>query len=200
MSNNQCTSTDARFAARIRTSLKQHRFALAIGAGSTNWLSIKESLMKTIIAASVTALFIVGAQAQTPAAPAGAAPSSASMAKGDAKRDMRVEHQIKDLHAKLKITSSEETMWNAVADSMRDSAKDLDAAIDKRKSARETASAVDDLNEYGDIAQAHADGVKKLSAAFAPLYGAMPDEQKRLADEVFEHRAHEMKKISKVSK
>jgi len=41
---------------------------------------------------------------------------------------------------------------------MRENAKDLDQAIDKRAANKATASAVDDLNAYADIAQVHANG------------------------------------------
>jgi hypothetical protein len=77
---------------------------------------------------------------------------------------------------------------------MRDSAVELDKAIDKRESIVDSAPAIDNLNAYGDIVQAHADGVKKLAAAFSPLYASMPDDQKKLADDVFAHRMHKDKK------
>jgi hypothetical protein len=143
--------------------------------------------MKAIVAIVASTFLAAGAFAQTPA-PANATP--VAMAKGDARRDAKVEAQIKDLHAKLKITQAEETQWAAVAKTMRENAKDLDGAIDKRASSRNTATAVDDLNAYGEIAQTHADAVKKLASAFAPLYSAMPDDQKKTADEVFAHRSH----------
>jgi protein CpxP len=149
--------------------------------------------MKKLAIALASTFLIGSAYAQPAAAPASSPPpaaksSPAAMAKGDAKRDMRVERQIKDLHAKLKITPAEETQWAAVAKTMRDSAGDLDVAIDKRKS-MSSATAIDDLNAYGDIAQAHADSVKKLSASFSPLYASMSPEQKMTADEVFTRRA-----------
>ena len=137
--------------------------------------------MKTIIAVFASIFLISGAFAQS------MAPSASA---SDAKRDMNVEKHIKDLHAKLKITPAEETQWAAVAGTMRDSAKELEMAIDKREATINTATAIDNLNAYGDIAQAHTDSVKKLSAAFAPLYASMPDDQKMLADEVFAHRPH----------
>jgi protein CpxP len=101
------------------------------------------------------------------------------------------------LHAKLKITPAAESQWAAVVQTMRDNANELDKVIDKREAIANNATAIDDLNAYGEIAQAHADGVKKLSTAFAPLYASMSDDQKKVADEVFAHRAHEGKKVSK---
>ena len=153
--------------------------------------------MKTITAALTSAFLITGAYAQAPsssldmAASSGA--SAATMAKSDAKRDMAVESHIKDMHARLQITPAEEAQWAAVAKTMRDSATETDKAIDKREAFVDSASAVDNLNAYGDIAQAHADGVKRLAAVFAPLYDSMSDDQKKAADALFAHRAHEGK-------
>jgi protein CpxP len=151
--------------------------------------------MKTVVTTILATCFIATAHAQTPAAP-----TPAVQTKMDAQRDLRVEKHIRELHAKLKITAAEEASWAAVAKTMRESAGELDSTLDKRDAMIGTASAIDDLNAYADIAQAHADSVKKLSAAFAPLYGSMPDDQKRLADEVFTQREHHDKKMSKLEK
>ena len=72
---------------------------------------------------------------------------------------------------------------------MRESASELDAAISKRQAIMKTATAVEDLNAYETIARSHADGVKRLSEAFAPLYAAMSADQKKVADSVFAERA-----------
>jgi periplasmic protein CpxP/Spy len=135
-----------------------------------------------VIAAVLLSTFVFGsAIAQTP---------SAAMTNADAKRDLAVEKHIKELHATLRITPAEETQWSDVAATMRENAKDLDGAIDRRVANKATASAVDDLNAYADIAQTHANGVKKLAGAFSGLYAVMSDGQKKEADEVFGHRGH----------
>jgi periplasmic protein CpxP/Spy len=160
--------------------------------------------MKTIVAVLASTFLITGAYAQSPAPSTGAPPSpdasTTAMMKSDAKRDMEVEKHIKDLRAKLKITPAEESQWAAVVQTMRDNVNELDKAIDKREAIVNNATAIDNLNAYGDIAQAHADGVKKLSTAFSPLYASMSDDQKKVADELFGHRVHEGKKISKATK
>jgi len=158
--------------------------------------SLRKNLMKTIAAALTSAFLISGAYAQSPgSSPAlsSSGASTAAMTKSDAERDMAVESHIKDLHAQLQITSAEEAQWAVVAQTMRDSAIATDKAIDKREASVNSASAVDNLNAYGDIAQAHADGVKKLGAVFAPLYASMSDDQRKAADALFAHRAHEGK-------
>lgn len=152
--------------------------------------------MKKIIAALVSTFLIGGVNAQTPVvSPAASAPA---IEKSDAKRDANNEMHIKDLHAKLKITAGEEALWSTVAKTMRESAQELDQVIDKRKATTGNATAIDDLNAYGDIAQAHADSVKKLSMTFGPLYAAMSDSQKKIADEVFTQRGHDAKSARKV--
>ncbi len=152
--------------------------------------------MKIIVAALASTFLISSASAQSPAPSASVPPSPAASAqagKADARRDMRVDRHIKELRGKLKITAAEETQWGAVAKTMRDNASALDMAIDKREAIIHNATAIDDLNAYADIAQAHADAVKKLSAVFSPLYASMSDTQKKVADEVFAQRAHERK-------
>jgi protein CpxP len=155
--------------------------------------------MKTIIAVLASTFLISAAYAQS-SAPASHDASTPAMMKADAKHDMKVEKHIKDLHAKLQITPAEESQWDDVAQTIRGNAIELDRAIDKRKAIAGNATAIDDLNAYGDIAQAHADGVKKLSAVFSKLYAAMPDDQKKLADEVFGHRDHRAHKEHKEKK
>jgi len=151
--------------------------------------------MKLIIAVLVSTFVFGAVVAQTQdqsARPQASADSSGSkMASSDAKRDAEVEKHIKDLHVRLKITPAQESQWNAVAETMRENAKELDRAIDKRDATVASATAIDNLNSYADIAQAHANGVRKLASAFSGLYSAMSDEQKKEADEVFSHRGHD---------
>ncbi len=152
--------------------------------------------MKTTITALVASAFIMtGAVAQSPQAMDGATmheKSAARPAGSDADRSMHLDKHIADLKAQLKITPAEQTQWDAVAQTMRDNASNLDMAMEKRADAN--GSAIDDLNAYGDVVQSHADGIKKLSAVFATLYGSMSTDQKKIADDVFAARAHEGKK------
>ncbi|ANN66937.1 Spy/CpxP family protein refolding chaperone [Bordetella bronchialis] len=136
----------------------------------------------TVLAASL--LFGTAALAQTQAVSATGAPAASQA-------DARIEQHIKALHAQLKITPAEEQQWSVVAQTMRDNATQIDQLISKRES-RDTMTALDDLDSYAQITQANSDGVKKLAAVFAPLYNAMPDEQKRNADKVFaeSHERH----------
>ena len=97
----------------------------------------------------------------------------------------RVEQRIKDLHEKLKITKSQEDLWSGVAQAMRDNAKEMEPLIKTRSEHSNSATALEDLDSYSHIADAHADGLKKFVPAFAPLYASMSDVQKQNADTVF---------------
>ena len=119
------------------------------------------------------------------------------MPMSDARQERSVENHITELHGQLQITAAQEAQWNAVATAMRDSAVETDKAIGKRKLLGDKATAVDSLGSYADIAQAHADGVRKLALAFTTLYAAMPADQKMTADAVFAHRPHKGKRAAK---
>ena len=95
-----------------------------------------------------------------------------------------VEQRIKDLHTALKITPNEETLWNGVAQDMRENATAMDKLIASTK-ATPPKTAVDDLKTYQNFAKAHVDGLKNLLSHFEALYAAMPDAQKKVADDVF---------------
>ena len=70
---------------------------------------------------------------------------------------------------------------------MRDNAKTMETLIKARSAHMMAMNAVDDLKSYGEIAEAHADGLKKFIPAFEPLYGSMSDTQKKNADAIFHH-------------
>ena len=97
-----------------------------------------------------------------------------------------INQRITTLHEELKITPAEETDWQAVAQTMRDNAAAMEKmASDKASQSQQGMTAVQDLQTYADFAQAHVAHLQKLTAAFSTLYNAMPDDQKKLADQVF---------------
>jgi periplasmic protein CpxP/Spy len=130
------------------------------------------------------------------------APGVALATDKDAHED-RVELRIKDMHAKLKITSAQEEQWAKVAQAMLDDAKTMDTLTQARVDLAKDMTAVGDLKSYGEIVDAHANGIKKLIPVFAALYSSMSDAQKKAADTFFrqgynEHADH--KKSHKRSK
>lgn len=106
----------------------------------------------------------------------------------------RAEARIKDMHAKLKITQAQEDQWSKAAQVMRDNAKTMDALTQARFEHVKSMTAVDDLKSYGEITDAHADGIKKFTPVFATLYAGMSDNQKQEADALFRHGGKRSKK------
>jgi len=103
-------------------------------------------------------------------------------------RPSHVEHaeaRIKELQAKLHITQAQEDLWNHVTQVMRDNAKTLDALAQARSTHAQAMTALDDLKSYSEIADAHAEGLKKFIPAFEALYASMSDAQKQNADTLF---------------
>ena len=98
----------------------------------------------------------------------------------------RIEGRIKELQTNLKITPAQEPQWRAVADTMRDNARSMEQAAKAREGALKTMTVMDDLRSYEGLATTHADGLRKLVAAFGPLYDSMTPEQKRVADQEFQ--------------
>ena len=99
----------------------------------------------------------------------------------------RCEARIKDLHAKLEITQSQEAQWSKVAETMRDNEKHMDT-LTKTRAERADMNAIENLQSYGEITDEHADGIKRFTPVFATLYNDMSDEQKKNADTVFQHK------------
>lgn len=134
---------------------------------------------------SLAVLSLVGAAAVTTPAFAADAPTAA---KATADKPVeRADARIKELHDALKITPDQEAKFGKVADAMRDNAKEMSAAVEKREEAKQTTSALDDLKAYQQITQVHLDGLKALIPAFEDLYGTLSDTQKATADDLFKH-------------
>ena len=107
-------------------------------------------------------------------------------------RPSRVEHveaRIKELQAKLHITPTQEALWQNVTQIMRDNAQTMDALTQARTDKVKTMTAVDNLQSYSAIVEAHAEGLKKFVPAFEALYASMSDAQKQNADTLFRHHS-----------
>ncbi|MDE2029694.1 MAG: Spy/CpxP family protein refolding chaperone [Alphaproteobacteria bacterium] len=164
-------------------------------------LTISRKSLATVAFAAVLASAAPAHAATTPATPAPSAAAKAVKAEPHF-RHMNVETRIADLHRKLDITKAQEADWKAVADTMRADAKTVHELIEARRKNADTMTAVDDLNSYAKIAEAHADGIQKLVPVFTKLYDSMTPEQKKNADKVFggfEGR-HEMHKPAPAKK
>jgi hypothetical protein len=126
-----------------------------------------------------------GAAAPLAAAPAAGSPS----APGNGVEEQRVEAHIKKLHAELQITAVEEPQWRQFANVMRENAKEMDEVFSQRAAQYSTMNALQNMQSYAEISEAHARHVQKLVPAFETLYDAMPAPQKKLTDQVFRANA-----------
>ena len=99
----------------------------------------------------------------------------------------RAEEHSKRMHDKLMITPAQEDQWGKVAQVMAENARTMDMLTQARADHAKEMTAVDDLRSYGEITDAHADGIKKLTPVFATLYASMSDPQKKVADTLFRH-------------
>ncbi len=90
-----------------------------------------------------------------------------------------VEGRIAFLKAELKITDAQQPLWNAVADAMRNHTKSM-ATI----SGESTGTLPERIAALEKVTAARLNAVHKLKAAVTPLYAALTDEQKKVADEL----------------
>jgi hypothetical protein len=107
----------------------------------------------------------------------------------------RVELRIHDMHATLAITTEQEDQWKQVAQVMRDNELALEALVNDRKANASTMTAIDDLKSYAAITDAHLEGIKKFTTAFAALYDGMSEAQKKDADTLFRKGPLKMSKV-----
>jgi hypothetical protein len=113
---------------------------------------------------------------------------SSTAAKAKPPRADDVEARIRALHSDLHITAAQEPLWQNVAQVMRDNAK---AMVDLRQEETQKAksmSAVETLESYTTVIDAHADRIHKFIPIFQPLYDSMSGAQKKTADAVFRSR------------
>jgi hypothetical protein len=103
-------------------------------------------------------------------------------------RPSRIEGRIAFLRAELKITDAQAPLFDAVAAAMRENERQMRAAFEGRRQAPTQASLIDRLDQRQKRAEEMAASTGKLKAAWAPLYAALSDDQKKTADELFAHR------------
>ena len=130
----------------------------------------------------VMACFLLAAPYAT-----GVAAQPASVANGT--QNAALEKRITDLHNRLKITPAEQKPFDDFAQVMRDNAQRMDGLMLRRRSTAAAASAVDQMREYSEMAQAHAEDLQHLTAAFSALYDVLSPDQKKAADQSFRQLA-----------
>jgi LTXXQ motif family protein len=96
-----------------------------------------------------------------------------------------VEGRIAFLKAELRITDAQLPLWNAVAGAMRDDAKSMSNMSDDMKGTMSHTGALPERLAAREKAMAaRLDAVRTLKAAVGPLYAALSDEQRKVADEL----------------
>ncbi|WP_028225137.1 Spy/CpxP family protein refolding chaperone [Paraburkholderia ferrariae] len=141
--------------------------------------------MKKAFVVLAAALSMSGAFAQTAAS--SAQPSSAAVEAHAAQHEQRVEERINYLHSALKITPDQESLWKTFADQMRSNGQTMADLYKQRAEGENTRNALDDMKQYAQLSQAHAEDMQKLVTAFEPLYNSFSADQKTLADKTFRH-------------
>ncbi len=149
--------------------------------------------LKLRATAGVVAAMLLGAFLSAVPSQGGHVRQGAQAKEASASRDERLaeasEVRIKELRGRLQVTAAQESLWNNVAQIMRDNAATFRANVPDRSTGPDTSTAVDDLKAFQIIADEHANGLRKLIPAFEALYASMTPAQKKHADQVF--RKHE---------
>jgi len=149
------------------------------------------SLLRTATSLAIIAAFSIALPASAASTNVAqhkniAATASSSKTIGKTSHADRVEGRIAELRSKLKITPDQENKWNNVTQVMRENAQKMDSLTQTRTQSANKMTAVEDLNSYSQIADAHAEGLKKFIPAFQGLYDSMSDAQKKQADALFQ--------------
>ena len=148
--------------------------------------------------AAVAALLVLPAAAfaqTSPASPQASPPGASSPIAGHPvtgkNAEERVERRIAQLHAQLQITPAEQQQWDQFANVMRENARAVDQLFIQRAQQLGSMTALQNMQSYEQLAEAHAQHLQELVAAFQNLYDAMPDQQKQLTDQVFHANAEQ---------
>lgn len=100
----------------------------------------------------------------------------------------RVEGRIAFLRAELKITEAQTSAWNTFADTLRANAKKLGemrASMMQQAQAGQVPTMTKRLEMQEQWLTARLEGTRAMKSAFDKLYGALSEEQKTTADELF---------------
>lgn len=96
-----------------------------------------------------------------------------------------VEGRLAFLKAELAITSEQESLWNDYAAAVRDNAKSVASRCSSMMKEGEAKQSLPErLDAQEQFVAARLDALRAVSKALKPLYGALSDTQKQLADEL----------------
>ena len=101
------------------------------------------------------------------------------------------EQRLDDLHSRLQITQHEATQWNKFATVMRDNARQLDQAYQRRAEKFDSMNAVQNMKSYQQIEEMRTRDMTRLVPAFQSLYASLTPDQKHEADTLFRSQAQQ---------
>jgi LTXXQ motif family protein len=94
-----------------------------------------------------------------------------------------IEGQVAFYKTELKITDAQEPLWNAFAEALRGHAT-RQQAMAKATEAKGVVAVPEQMERRIAMLTALLDAMQSMQAAAKPLYAALTDEQKKLADEL----------------
>jgi hypothetical protein len=114
---------------------------------------------------------------QTPPAP----PQLGTLGSRDTPPLFNPAARVKYLHDRLRITPEQEPLWDTVAQTIRDNARDIVPLFRERFRATTSGSALEVLHSYEALGEAQLDSLKKFTAVFGVLYASLSGGQKKIA-------------------
>jgi LTXXQ motif family protein len=98
-----------------------------------------------------------------------------------------IDGRLAYIKAELKITATQEPLWETYASAARDNANTMLAHCTAMMSQRgtSTVSLPDRLDQHEQFMAAQLDVVRAMNKALKPLYAALSDSQKKSADQLF---------------
>lgn len=159
--------------------------------------------MKKPIAALLLLNALLGSSALSPAAyaqadaPLTAQAQSPAQAAPDRPRRLpseRIEARLAYLKTALKITPAQEPQWNALANVLRQQARERDTEIQQRRNQRQAQSqqpptAIERLQRRQHMLATAADRMNAIVTTAGPLYATLSSDQKKIADDMLDHGA-----------
>ena len=95
-----------------------------------------------------------------------------------------VEGRLAFLRAEIGITEAQAASWNAFADAVRKSGKGMMASMPMMQPKDAKADWVANLERHEKMAASHLESLRAIRAAAQPLYAALSNEQKKIADDL----------------
>ncbi|MGZ9058859.1 MAG: Spy/CpxP family protein refolding chaperone [Burkholderiaceae bacterium] len=158
---------------------------------------MNKALAGALLSVGLSSAFAL--HAQTGAAPAAQPQAQQGTRHHDGKRAFtkpseRAEARLAYLHTALKITDAQQAQWNAFAETLRNQARTADQRMQEFRAQRDQGPARERPNAVARLEleqQRHAAAATRINERLAvqrPLYAALSNEQKAIADELLAPR------------